>query len=149
MARNRAERRAEAKQSDPATSQARGGGHPDFPMEYALTGTAGKLTLRFAVPASLALRWEVASSDNPQRARFASLGLCSAVVRKHVPYRHQGIAAYGLAVADWLLSEGVEWRELVDAANVAWLHLVHDLVTEQEVKDAEVFSAPPEESSTS
>lgn len=123
-------------------------GHPDFPREYTLQGTAGRLILRFAVPASLALRWEVASSDNPQRARFAALGLASAAVRKHVPYRHQGIGQYGLQVADWLLGEGVEYGQAVDAGNVAWLHVVHGLVGEGEVAAAEGFSDRTPASST-
>lgn len=129
--------------------EARGGGNPAFPMEYELTGTAGKLLLRFAVPASMALRWEIAASDNRERSRFAALGLASAAIRKHVPYRHQGLAVYGLAVADWLLEQGVPYPQLQDAANVAWLHCTHDLVSSIEVEAAEGFTAPQPEGSTS
>lgn len=124
-------------------------GNPEFPMDYELDGLdndgqPGKLKLHFSIPASMALRWELASSDNPERARFAALGLASAAVRKHVPYRHQSTAAYGLAVADWLLERGVKYPQALDCATVAWLHCIHDLVSESEVKAAEDFSEAPE-----
>lgn len=150
--RDRAQRRQDERDAPkPATVEPSPGraGNPDFPLEYTLQGSAGSLTLRFAIPASLALRWEIATSDNPQRSRFAALGLASAAVRKHVPYRHQGVAAYGLQVADWLLSEGVEYRQIIDASNVAWLHCVYDLVSGEEVDAAEGFTGPTSAGSTS
>ncbi len=146
--RNRAERRAAPKDA-PQVPSSGVAGHPDYPMEHVLHGTAGDLKIRFTVPASLALRYELAQTSNQVRAFGAALGLCSLVVRKHVPYRHQSIGEYGLAVLDWLLSEGVTYADAFHAGNVAWLHAVHALISEAEVKEAEGFTAAPDTSTSS
>jgi len=149
-ARNRAERRAAPTAKVDAAAPVAGQGHPDYPGEYTLTGTAGALVVRFAIPASLALRYELGTAydGNPGRACAAALGLSSAAIRKHVPYRHQSIGEYGLAVTDWLLAQGVKYAEVQHAGNVAWLHCVHALISESEVKAAADFSGAPASSTS-
>lgn len=125
--------------------------HPDLPAELVLKGRAGELKVRLALPTSMGLRYEVvyASAESAPRAHAAALGLCSLSIRKHVPYRGQGLVAYGLSVTDWLLSEGVDYLAILDAGRLAWVHCSYGLIDDKEIDEAEGFSSPGTEGSTS
>lgn len=125
--------------------------HPDLPAEIILHGTAGPLTVRFAVPKSLSVRYDVtyhAAHDRPT-AYAAALGVMSPQIRHNVPYRFQGVAEYGHAVADWLLAAGVKYPEVQEAGQTAWVHCSYGLLDMAEVQAARDFSGPTSEPSTS
>jgi hypothetical protein len=116
-----------------------------------LKGERGNLRLSLYQIESLALRNEVtyAIVQSEPRAVGAALGLCSPVVRKHAPWRHQDVLQYGQLVLDWALSEGVGYHPLLDACRVAWRLVSADLIPEREVAAAEDFSAAGGDSTSS
>lgn len=125
--------------------------HPDLPTEIVLNGAKGPLTVRFALPKSMSIRYDVtyhAALDKPT-AYSAALGVMSVKVRHHVPYRFQGVAEYGHAVADWLLAEGIKYKDLYDAGQLAWVHCSHGLLDKSEIKTVQDFSDPTSDPSTS
>lgn len=109
-------------------------------------------------PSSYAVRAEItalASGGTSIRAAGAALGYCWGVQRRGMlgrvtpsACRHDP-AVYGGAVVDRLVGLGVPLREVLDAGRVALALLCgHELVSEEEVREAVGFFEANEEGST-
>jgi len=119
-------------------------------MDEQVIELAGK-PIRLVRPRSYAARMDVvmAASGNTMRAMAAALGLCWAQVGAGVqrPLRttlaaHKYDAlAYGGAVLDELLGvRGVSAQDLAPALTAAWQLCTADLITAEEVAEAEDFT---------
>lgn len=121
----------------------------ELPTAVVLKAAKGDLRIQIVVPHSPGLRHQItyAVVKNEELAWCAALGICSAKIRHAVRYQHD-LFAFGSAVLDWLLEQGVPYLELLEEAKVAWLHCSRGLVSTREVKETEVFTEPPQDPST-
>jgi hypothetical protein len=94
--------------------------------EVTLSGKA----ITLGTPASLAMRWDIASRAPPKVS-----------LKSH----QHDLASFGAAVMDELLGRGHDFSEVNEAAMVAYHLAVSGLVTEREVKEAESFTEAPAE----
>jgi hypothetical protein len=118
------------------------------------TVTLGGRSLTLDRPASSWLAVEVVSlgAHNRSRAGAAALAVCWPAADPARPTLRYGaggagydLGAYGGAVADDLISRGVDPVDLLRAAERAYLWVVSCLPTAKAVKEAENFSSAREE----
>ena len=107
----------------------------------------GAHNVRMGTPKSTALRYDLvqAAQTNQLRAQAAALGMCwEAGGTGGAPAQwarfHCDPMAYGGAVIDELSRRGVALGTVVHAGQVAFLHMMKDLPTKEEVDAQEDFS---------
>lgn len=115
---------------------------------------AGK-EITLVLPASMAMRWEVGTTvvRSIPRGMGAAVGVC--IPRGLWPIRDDkgkekarpsyayDMLEYGGQVVDSLTANGVSFEEIIESGKVALDLINSSVVTEEEVKAAEVFSNPP------
>ena len=100
-----------------------------IPETFELHGTSGVLKVRFVAPTSLGIRESVRFSVvrmDEDVAYAAALWRCSSALRQHVRATDK-TAQLGRATLDWLLEQGVDYLEVMQAGQIAWLHCVRGL----------------------
>lgn len=117
------------------------------------TTTLGPQTLKFNLPASAGLRYEVwrATATNEVLAHAAALGFCSSKVFHMSGGKvRYDILTYGREVLDLLLAKDLPYLDIIDASRVAFLFLIDglSLTRSAEVKAAEDFTDPKKDTST-
>ena len=112
----------------------------------------GEFNVRMGTPKSIALRYDLAQAaqTNPLRAQAAALGMCweaGGTAKPPAQWSRFNCdpMAYGGAVIDELSRRGVPLGVVVHAGQVAFIHMMKDLPTQEEVAAHEDFSeARPE-----
>jgi hypothetical protein len=107
--------------------------------------------VRLEAPTSIGMRTEVwmASASNQLRAGAAALAMCwQGPHRPKVQYSACGydVAAFGLAVFDWLIDQGIDHAEVVSACGAAMGVIYRSMPSKAEVDEAVGFTgeeAPP------
>jgi hypothetical protein len=122
------------------------------PTSVTLKGSKGSLKTSLVVPRSLGVRNEItyAIAESEIKAFCAALGACSASIQKKVRFgKGTGALSYGADVLEYLLGEGVSYRDVRDAGQVAWYWISRDVIPSRDLQEEEdFFGAPTEESTT-
>ena len=107
------------------------------------TVSIGGAEVRLAAPKSLTIRVEIATLSagadfSMPRAFGAALGACWQSGGNRPKAKHTGdMRDYGKRVIDELHDRGITWQALQVAGLVAWNLCTKDLITENEVTEAE------------